>query len=221
MEELRTCSRCGEARPISEYRANQFGHRVKYCRKCYNKQCAEYNRRNKDKVAARVAKWDREHPGRGNERSRRHKEKNREKVNARRRELHALNPEQRNSVKRVWRDANREEENRKSAESMRAWRAINKDRVRFLNHVHRSRKRSDTLDHHTVADVLDIFKLQKGRCAYCKKDIRVYYEIDHIEPIVRGGHNGRRNIQLTCMRCNRSKKDKDPLVFARLLGRLL
>ncbi len=221
MTESRVCSRCGETKPLDDYRPNQFGYRIKYCRACANKQSVAYNNRNKERVRAIAKQWDIDHPGNANERSRRHKEANREKVNARRRELHAINPEQRNSVKRDWREANHEEENRKARESMTLWRAANKDQVRILNHIHRARRTSDSIDHHTTADVLDILRIQKGKCAYCQKDIRKSYEIDHITSISKGGSNKRSNIQLTCMRCNRSKNSKDPLVYARRLGRLL
>lgn len=134
-----------------------------------------------------------------------------------------MNMEKDNAVKRAWRELNQEEENRKARESMQRWRDRdgNKEKVRFNNHMHRVYKTSDSPEHVTEANVIEIMKLQKGRCAYCKKDIRKRYEIDHVEPVSKGGHNGRRNVQLTCVRCNRSKKDKDPMVFARLLGRLL
>jgi 5-methylcytosine-specific restriction endonuclease McrA len=47
------------------------------------------------------------------------------------------------------------------------------------------------------------------------------YDIDHIKPLSKGGTNHPKNLQLTCPSCNGSKKDKDPLLYARLTGRLL
>lgn len=46
-----------------------------------------------------------------------------------------------------------------------------------------------------------------GRCAICA-DTPPRWEIDHIIPLSKGGPNTRHNIQITCIRCNRSKGTK-------------
>lgn len=74
---------------------------------------------------------------------------------------------------------------------------------------------------YTVDDILDIKKQQKDRCAYCTVSIRAAFHIDHIIAIARGGSNDRKNIQLLCAKCNRSKHARDPINFARSIGRLL
>ena len=49
---------------------------------------------------------------------------------------------------------------------------------------------------------------QLGKCAYCPKDIRSRYHIDHIVPLSRGGVHSIGNIALACPSCNCSKKNQ-------------
>lgn len=71
-------------------------------------------------------------------------------------------------------------------------------------------------------DVARIFKAQKGRCALCPTKLGPgIKELDHIQPVVRGGSNWPRNLQLLCRPCNRQKAGKDPLNHARERGLLL
>ena len=52
----------------------------------------------------------------------------------------------------------------------------------------------------------DLYNDQRGKCLYCgiRKTIRKY-EIDHKDPVVRGGSNDKNNLQLLCRPCNRRK----------------
>lgn len=74
---------------------------------------------------------------------------------------------------------------------------------------------------HTVQDVADILKMQRGRCAYCRKNVGNKYHVDHIIPIVKSGRNDRSNLQILCPTCNHRKHSKDPIDFAQSMGRLL
>lgn len=74
---------------------------------------------------------------------------------------------------------------------------------------------------YTPEDVADIAHAQRNKCAYCRADFqKVKRHTDHIVALSRGGSNDRRNIQLLCSSCNFRKNAKDPLDFARELGRL-
>ncbi len=116
-----------------------------------------------------------------------------------------------------------------------AWRAANQDHVRSYSSAYskrrpevkrmaearrRARKR-EAGGSFTMADVLDLFRRQRGRCAGCRASIKPGYEIDHIQPLVKGGHNAISNIQLLCRPCNRQKQAQDPIDWAQKTGRLL
>jgi 5-methylcytosine-specific restriction endonuclease McrA len=74
---------------------------------------------------------------------------------------------------------------------------------------------------YTAEDIADILRLQRGRCAICRKKLGKTYHIDHIVPLSKGGTNGRTNLQVTCPPCNQHKSAKDPIVFMQELGRLI
>ena len=100
------------------------------------------------------------------------------------------------------------------------WRAANPDKVTAYCRTSHARRKL-VVGTFTEADAAEIFKLQNGKCAYCRKKLKPGHHADHIMPISLGGSNERQNIQLTCPRCNLSKRAKHPLAYARSLGRLL
>lgn len=76
---------------------------------------------------------------------------------------------------------------------------------------------------HTADEVNNLFKIQRGRCAnpLCRKSLADGYHADHIKPIVSGGTNWIRNIQLLCGPCNVRKNATDPVEWAQRLGLLI
>lgn len=95
------------------------------------------------------------------------------------------------------------------------------DPLRDINRVHKRRKSKEAAGgSFTPADIEQIYKMQRGRCAYCRVPLRRKYQIDHIDP---HGSNDPKNLQLTCSvplsaespRCNQSKGSKDPLIWVR------
>ena len=64
-------------------------------------------------------------------------------------------------------------------------------------------------------------RTQNNRCYWCSTSIAKTYQIDHYEPLSKGGEHLIDNIVLACPHCNMSKGKKNPLNFANKLGRLL
>ena len=73
---------------------------------------------------------------------------------------------------------------------------------------------------HTQKDIIRLIVQQRGRCAYCQEELDAFH-VDHIVPLSKGGDNGPRNLQITCPTCNLKKSRKDPLEYARQIGKLL
>jgi len=88
---------------------------------------------------------------------------------------------------------------------------INKEKTRFARNV-RCRnyfaKKNNAVGFHVKEDILKKLSNQASCCNACKCDISQYFEIDHIEPISKGGSNWPSNLQLLCLSCNRSKGSK-------------
>lgn len=103
-----------------------------------------------------------------------------------------------------------------------AWQKRYPEKKSAINHNRRSRQAAAG-GTHTAADVADIRRMQKDRCAEpsCRCKLNGKGHIDHIIPIARGGNNDRRNLQLLCKPCNMRKQAKDPIKFAQEMGRLL
>jgi 5-methylcytosine-specific restriction endonuclease McrA len=110
----------------------------------------------------------------------------------------------------------------KAKQAIDNWWDKNPGRKKTYHRNRRARKRGNG-GTHTANDINDILKLQKGKCAYCKARLGKSNErhVDHIIPLIEGGTNDRRNLQILCRPCNLEKGRRDPLVHARKLGMLL
>lgn len=107
-------------------------------------------------------------------------------------------------------------------ERARKWTASNPERAKINAQRAVAKRRNGHVEgSYTVAEVRIIYKAQKGKCAYCSAKLGSKYHLDHIVALSKGGTNYARNIQITCPRCNLVKHAKDPVDFARSLGKLV
>lgn len=67
----------------------------------------------------------------------------------------------------------------------------------------------------TAADWAEVQAEFQHRCAYCLR--RGPLEIEHVEPLIRGGKHTRSNVVPACRRCN-TRKNKRPLLVALTQG---
>lgn len=119
---------------------------------------------------------------------------------------------------RRWRDANRErlreyyrQYYRDNADSRRAYTQIYFRANPDKNRAHRSRRRLRELGHETTPQDLAFMEiLRSDPCSYCGAPTE---EIDHIEPVYKGGTNAWENLTSACKSCNRSKKTTDLLSY--------
>jgi 5-methylcytosine-specific restriction endonuclease McrA len=102
----------------------------------------------------------------------------------------------------------------------KAYHEANPEKVMAWSRNRKARKRS-ALGRHTAADIANIRKKQRDRCAYCRFPLHGAGHVDHITPLSKGGTNWPRNLQLACVKCNTSKQDKPPEQYAREIGLLL
>jgi 5-methylcytosine-specific restriction endonuclease McrA len=139
-----------------------------------------------------------------------YRQANKERINAYRRATALeLGPKRNAGVKR-WYDS----------EKGKAWWRAYAETKRAIVRNRRAKQRASE-GQHTPEDIADILRLQRGKCAYCRTDIRGGYHVDHIVAIANGGSNDRRNIQLLCPPCNMHKNAADPIAHAQRIGLLI
>lgn len=117
---------------------------------------------------------------------------------------------------------NRKRAYRKNSEPFKQrskeWRENNADRRQAM-HRRRKAAASGAEGSYTASDIEAIRKMQRNRCAHCRKKTKL--TIDHIVPVSKGGSNWPRNLQLLCMNCNSSKRASDQIDHMQSMGLLL
>lgn len=130
-----------------------------------------------------------------------------------------------------WREQNGEAHRARSAkwyhENIERARARNRqhkrDNPQKINAINANRRaiKKGSTGSHTADEIKSLFVMQGGKCANCLCSIKKSCHVDHIVPLIRGGTNWIKNIQLLCPPCNLTKGAKDPIEFAQENGRLL
>jgi 5-methylcytosine-specific restriction endonuclease McrA len=144
---------------------------------------------------------------------------NRERRNAQRREAYQANPERGRA--RSMRYLAKPESRALVAARVRAskQRPEVRERIKLNKQNRRKRAAGGKLSRGITAKLM---VLQRACCAGCRGSLaELGHELDHIEPLARGGAHADDNMQLLCPPCNRFKNAKDPIAWAQSQGRLL
>lgn len=185
----------------------------------------------KTRAAAKARKWRAENVERHANARNKWLSKNRGKLRKQQSAWTRANKDKAKAIHRQWYDRNADAQRArgrlKRAENIEYYRAYsriynskNKPKLAAIarNRLARTKFNGGT---HTDADVAEILKLQKGRCAYCRTSASQKYHVDHIIPLAKGGSNARRNLQVLCPPCNQTKSARDPIEYMQEKGMLL
>jgi 5-methylcytosine-specific restriction endonuclease McrA len=187
------------ARLLADWRRTRVAHIKAYAAASYAKRSVdpEYQERNRQKATAWYAA-------------------NTERGKANVRAYRVINQEKCAAVSRRWASENPD----RCRAARQAWEKAHPDKVRLNTRIQVNRRRMAE-GYYSAADIRRIYADQTCRCAICKCSIEQGYQIDHIQPISRGGSHWPRNLQLLCAPCNVRKQAKDPLTHMQSLGFLL
>ena len=169
----KTCSKCGETKPLSAYYRNKRAKdgRQSACKECRSAEQQAYYTRNGDRIRATVAAYRKANP---------------ERVAAIQKVWREANPERVAAGKKAWAEANPE----RAAATKKAWNEANLKHVRdsMLQNVYGL----------SLPEDAEILEAQDNRCAICggapkAEGRRLAVDHDHETGQVRG---------LLCTRCN-------------------
>ena len=155
---------------------------------------------NRDQMIADYQEWRRQNPSKPRvytrqspeevaERARQYYLKNKEKFQKYGKEAYAKRDKEAERKRLAEYAANNPE---KVRAAKRAWSQANPDAVKSNTRNRRARKKAIG-GTHTAEDIQDIHRLQKGKCAICRKKLGDKYDVDHVIPIAKGGSNARTN----------------------------
>jgi len=97
---------------------------------------------------------------------------------------------------------------------------LRQPRYRLQRRAIQSRRRARAMQadgSYTAKDIMALHEQQQGHCAYCN-DLLTAYDVDHKQPLSRGGSNWPPNLCLACPPCNTRKHDKTESEFRALLA---
>jgi 5-methylcytosine-specific restriction endonuclease McrA len=144
------------------------------------------------------------------ENSKRYRELHPEKVKDNRKRYYSANRESLLDKAKVYYELNKS----KVYEYKKKWNQTNREKRRAAEHNRDSRKAHNG-GSFTADDIKKLFTNQSGLCAniFCKNSLDIYH-IDHMVPLILGGHNYPTNLQLLCPLCNLHKGTLMPLEWS-------
>jgi 5-methylcytosine-specific restriction endonuclease McrA len=220
------CIICAHERYLADYEENPQKYRA---------QSAQWAANNPDRMAQLQKEWGAKNPDNlkaakatyrltphGQQKDREYREKNAATLMARSLKWRADNPERTRANETAWRESHPEQ----ARARVRKWARANPEKTRVSSNNRRARLVAAE-GTHTAQEIINLFEKQKGKCCHCLKPITLKKKRpntateDHWVSLSSGGRNDIANIKLSCKSCNSKKGPKDPLLFARLMGRLL
>jgi len=174
------------------------------CEKAYNR---EYRAKNRAKLLEESRKYHAANREKIKAGQRDHYRRNTDKVKAKSLEYYAKNREVGKLKRRAYHAKNAIAGRKRSA----AWKAKNPERAKELSRVaclNRHVRSRAAEGRHTAEDIKTLYEKQNGLCIVCRTSLSEGYEVDHMNPLSRGGSNWPDNLQLLCAPCNQRKGAK-------------
>lgn len=193
------CTHCGVEKDLSEFPNDK---RLKsgikaYCKTCQKIVYDSWRQKNKDKIRVLNRRWASENP---------------EKCRASEKKYRQNNPDKSREWTRKWHLKNLESVRHNARESMRIWRKDNPEKMQTYHSLREAKIKNAPGTGITPAEWRTIKNETDNRCVYCGKKFDVL-EIDHVEPLTKGGRHDVDNIVPACKSCNSSKGNRTLLRF--------
>lgn len=101
-----------------------------------------------------------------------------------------------------------------------AWRRANPELRLAISKAYKARRRSHEQGGDSTVAIAAWERAAKKVCYWCGCKCPKKYQVDHYQPLARGGRHEVKNLVISCGPCNRRKNAKDPYQFAQTMGKL-
>lgn len=209
--DTKTCSVCKQQKFLIDFgRDKSTKDGLSYrCKECNKQQTKKWQEDNRDKYLEAKRAYDAANRTKRLEDKAQYRASHRKEIAAYAVAYREAHRDKLAAYKAAYDDEHREGKAARCA----AWQKANPDKVRAASQRHRARKLING-GMHTAGDIQRQGDSQKWKCWWrgpgCTIDCREKYEVDHLVPLSRGGHNGPSNIVISCRHCNRKKHAKLP-----------
>lgn len=226
---FKTCTRCKNRLPISEFYKRKNGIVNSECKSCTKVAVIERYHKDPDKTKQRVKEWRKNNPEKTKEHAAngriKHSEKRKadsraryyadvEKSRAKGRERFLKNKDRARATKNKWFEANKE----KAKDNSKAWRERNKEKVKesvkqwfdknpekmvaYAQKRRAMKKNAKGYEYTKAHHIKARFEIWGGKCWICGKKAE---HIDHVIPLCLGGSHWPANLRPACAKCNCSR----------------
>src|SRR5574343_2805 len=193
---MKTCKVCGSSDFFISPKTGKET-RCKSCMKAWRKN--NYLLK-KEETLNRHAEYRKNNKDKIRKSDKEYRQKNKEKISNYAKQYHANNAE--NIAKKTL-----------------EWQRNNPEKVRVIQQNRRARKKISGGS--LSKDIIQrLYILQKGLCPCCNLPLNDDFHLDHIIPLVLGGTNEDKNVQLLRSKCNLSKNKKHPIDYMQSKGYL-
>lgn len=205
-EATKACAACGQVKPLSEFHKNArmsdgFRSSCKPCVLSINRASVLRHHEKRKEEKREVYRAVRDTP----------------EYKAYVKSYQAATKEQKREYDREYSKRNRAKVTARAAE----WNRRNKDKRKAIMRNYSCRRRSQELGGVSTAALAAWTASQRKICYWCGVKCAQGFHVDHYIPLSKGGAHELHNLVIACGPCNLKKNAKDPLVFAREVGRLL
>jgi len=206
----KTCNRCGEIKPLSEFYKNKGmrdGH-LKQCKECSNAYFKKYRQENAESIREFQKKYAQKNAEKLRDYQKKYRQENAERLNESSKKWGQENAEKK-------REANKrhyQENKARYRELQQKWQQENPERLKALSCNSYARRRARKVQNgiYKVTNK-DLVRMYEKPCVFCGEHENI--QIDHVIPIAKGGVHGIGNLQTLCQSCNSKKSDKYMMQF--------
>jgi len=231
----KTCSRCMVAKPVADFWRHKDGaggiHPA--CKDCCNALRNTRRAAERDVIREREKIYYEANKERIHANNRASRERHAEKVRASKKAYYdrvktdpqwqareQAKREAKREAKRAYDREYHKRDPQRAIERAAEWQRTNRDRRAAITRNYDARRRAHTEGGITTADLAAWVSEQKKSCYWCGCKCPKGFHVDHYVPLSKGGAHEAHNLVIACGPCNLKKNAKDPLDFARAVGRL-